>query len=129
MNERIDDPFLGLLAKLYWHVKDVVEKILILSQGNTCVKSGVSINDQMLEANMKEYYQLSRRIVYEGVSKEGGILKVNIWNEMLLDVRQSWRFDKAAVSENKEHQNCNKGGEEKKEKLKKFAMLQLKRLH
>ena len=38
--------------------------MLILSQENACVESGFSMNEQMLEANMKEHSSVARRIVY-----------------------------------------------------------------
>ena len=38
--------------------------MLILSQENACVESGFSMNEQILEANMKEHSSVARRIVY-----------------------------------------------------------------
>ena len=43
----------------------------------------------MLETNMKKLSLLAQRIVYEGVSKEGGILKVDIKKKTLFDAKQS----------------------------------------
>ena len=60
---------------------------LILSQGNACVESGFATNEQLLEADIKEQSSVARRIVYEGVSEEGGILKVDIRKKMLADVK------------------------------------------
>ena len=50
INERID------VTKLPFCTADWndVKKILILSQGNACMELGFSINEQMLETNMKE---------------------------------------------------------------------------
>lgn len=47
MNERIDDLWLALLAKLVFSsgdIKDVVKKLLVLSYGNACVESWFSIS-------------------------------------------------------------------------------------
>ena len=41
----------------------------------SCAELGSSVNEQMLEANMKEEPIVAHRIVYEIVSKEGDILR------------------------------------------------------
>lgn len=58
------------------------------------MESGFTINKQMLETNMKKLSLVAQRIVYEEVSKEGGILKVNIRKKILFDVKQSYSFAK-----------------------------------
>ena len=47
---------------------------------------------------------MAYKIKYEGVSKEGGILKVDI-KKMFFDVTQSWRFLKAAEAKTKKLSN------------------------
>ena len=51
--------------------------------------------------DMKEQSSVTQRIVYEGVSKEGGILKVKITVKMLSDMKESSRFVKVGEAENK----------------------------
>lgn len=41
----------------------------------SCAELGSSVNEQMLETNMKEEPIVAHRIVYEIVSKEGDILR------------------------------------------------------
>ena len=55
----------------------------------------------MLEANIKEQSSVTRRIMYKGVSEEGGILNMDIRKKMLVDVKQSWRSAKTSEAENK----------------------------
>lgn len=52
----------------------------------------------------KEFSLVAYKIKYEGVSKEGGILKVDI-KKMFFDVTQSWRFLKAAGAKTKKLSN------------------------
>lgn len=58
------------------------------------MESGFTINKQMLETNMKKLSLVAQRIVYEEVSKEGDILKMNIRKKILFDVKQSYSFAK-----------------------------------
>ena len=63
MNERIYDLYLGLLAKLPFltcGMKNAVIKIFIFLLGNAVLEFGFSINEQMLEINMKEQSQWFR---------------------------------------------------------------------
>ena len=47
------------------------------------MESGFTINEQMPEINMKKLSLVAQRIVYEGVTKEGGTLKVDIRKKIL----------------------------------------------
>ena len=49
----------------------------------SCAELGSSVNEQMLETNMKEEPIVAHRIVYEIVSKEGDILRAAQWKETL----------------------------------------------
>ena len=55
---------------------------LILSHGNARLESGFSINSEIIENNLKESSRVLQRMVYEGIMKKGGIMKVDISNEM-----------------------------------------------
>lgn len=46
----------------------------------------------------------AQRIVYKGMSKECGILKVGITKKILSNMKKSWRFAKAAEAGSKERQ-------------------------
>ena len=45
---------------------------------------GFSINEQMLETNLKEEPMVAQRIVYDIVSKEDGILRADIMKKSSL---------------------------------------------
>ena len=47
------------------------------------MESGFTINEQMPETNMKKLSLVAQRIVYEGVTKESGTLKVDIRKKIL----------------------------------------------
>ena len=68
---------------------------------------GFSINEKMLETNLKEEPIMAQRIVYEIVSKEDGILRADIMKKSS-DLKQSWVIAKAAEPESKECQNARK---------------------
>ena len=63
----------------------------------------------------KKHSLVAQRIVYEGVSKEVGIWKVNI-KKIPPDVKQSWEFATLAEAEIKKCQNH--GGKHSKERKK-----------
>lgn len=58
----------------------------------------------MLEIDMKEQSSVTQRIMYKGVSREGGIQKVDVTVKMLPDMKEFWKFAKAGEAENKQHQ-------------------------
>ena len=71
MNERIDvtkSPFCT-------GDRNDVKKSLFCHKEMSCAELGSSVNEQMLETNMKEEPIVAQRIVYEIVSKEGDILR------------------------------------------------------
>ena len=72
---------------------------------------------------MKNQFVVDQRIVYEGVSKEGGIPKMYITEERLTDVKQFWRFSKAFEAERKGRQTTCERGVEKYRIVKKLRML------
>ena len=75
----------------------------------------------MLEANKKEQSSVTRRIIYKGVSEEGGILNMDIRKKMLVDVKQSWRSAKTSEAENKQRKTPKEiRREERKKNGKKF---------
>ena len=55
----------------------------------------------MLQTTTKEQYLVTQKIVYEGVSKEDGILKMDISKKMPSDVKQSCGLIKKAKPETK----------------------------
>lgn len=85
MNEKTGDIYLGFVTMRFF------------------CGTGFSTNEQMLETNLKERSFVALRILYERLSKEGVILKVNIRKKTLTDVKLSWRFAKAAEAKNKNH--------------------------
>ena len=104
LSDRLDDFYVKLLSEFGGTTTDMMQVIkicLILSHGNARVESSFSINDNILETNMKEASVVAQRIAYEGIAKERGLLKVNVTKEMLSIVKNSWRFAKIADDENR----------------------------
>ena len=61
------------------HLYEVIKLWLNLSHENVKVsKSGFSIYSEITENNLKELSVVSQRIVYEGIMKEGRLMKVKI---------------------------------------------------
>ena len=61
----------GQLKLCMPELKDVLKLCLILSHGNARVESAFSINEQILQVNMKETSMVAQRIVYEVLTEDG----------------------------------------------------------
>ena len=85
---RLDDFFMEALDNTSTDLIAVVKLCLILSHGNARVESGFSINEQILQENMKELTIIAQRHVYEGIIAEGGISKVDINSIMCVYARE-----------------------------------------
>ena len=83
--DRVDALYAGLLSNspVYLDIWEVIRKCIVLSHGNARVEAGFSINESLLQENTKNALVVAQRIAYEGVMKEGGVLKVEINKEML----------------------------------------------
>lgn len=82
------------------HLTEVIKTCLIFLHDNACVELGFPINDNVLETNLNEGSVLAQQVLYEGISKEGGIHKVDINKKMLRSLKNSWRLRKIANDEN-----------------------------
>ena len=81
----------GLLSisPSYLDVWEVVKKCVILSHGTARFEGGFSINKSMLQENMKNASVVAQRITYEGIMKEGDVLKIDVNKEMIEYVHRS----------------------------------------
>ena len=93
-----------ILSQSHIGLCEAVKLCLILSLGNARVESGFSVNSEITENNPKESELVSQRMVYEGIMKEGRIIKADISNEMIDYVGRSHRLYQAAQKESKENQ-------------------------
>ena len=91
-SQRVDDFYENIFLKRkgYKDLPFVTKKVLILLHGNGQVESGFSINEDLLNENMKQELIFAQWVVYDGVMQEGGILKVNDSKEMMTEV---WSLD------------------------------------
>ena len=91
----------GLLTKLPFSTGDLkdIKKYLFCY-----MKMLVWIGNKWANTTERKFSLVAYKIKYEGVSKEGGILKVDI-KKMFFDVIQSWRFLKAAEAKTKKLSN------------------------
>ena len=62
----------------------VIKKLLLLSHGQASVERGFSINRQIEVENLHEESLVAQRIICDHLQAVGGILKVNISNELLI---------------------------------------------
>ena len=105
-SQRVDDFHATIFSKGkdYQDLLFITKKVLILSHGNGRVESGFSINEDLLNENMKQELIVAQRVVYGGVMQEGGILKVNVSKEMMAEVRKSRSRYQLALEEKKKNQ-------------------------
>ena len=101
---RLDDFFMEALANTSTDLIAVVKLCLVLSHGNARVESGFSINEQILQENMKELTIIAQRHVYEGIIAGGGISKVDINSSMMSYVKKSHSVYMLELEKNKKHQ-------------------------
>ena len=83
IKDRLDNFYVKILNQSHIHLYEVVKLCLILSYENARVESGFSIDSEIIGNNLQECSLLLLRTVYEGIMKEGGIMKVHISNEMI----------------------------------------------
>ena len=83
--ERVDKLHAGLLSNSpnFLHVWDVVKKCVILLHGNGRAELVFSINKPILQENTKNAFVVAQRITYEGIVKEGDVLKISVNKEMI----------------------------------------------
>ena len=62
----------------------VIKKLLLLSHGQASVERGFSINRQIEVENLHEESLVAQRIICDHLQAVGGILKVNLSNELLI---------------------------------------------
>ena len=56
----------------------IVRLCLILSHGNARVEFGFSINENLLQVNMKECSAVSQRLTYEGIYRCGVVVELKV---------------------------------------------------
>ena len=98
-------------------LKEVVKVCLILSHGNVRVESGFSINQLILDVNMKEQSLVSQRIVYEGVMNKGGPIKADISSNIIKSVRLASNRYQFALEENKQKQTEGEKTREERKRI------------
>ena len=83
LESRLDEFYMHIIDDKDGDLIAVIKLCLVLSHGNARVESGFSINEQLLQENMREITVIAQRIVYEGIMAEGGILSVDINDSMM----------------------------------------------
>ena len=83
IKDRLDNFYVKILNQSHIHLYEVVKLCLILSYEKARVESGFSIDSEIIGNNLQECSLVLLRTVYEGIMKEGGIMKVHISNEMI----------------------------------------------
>ena len=89
LHSRVDEFFFEAVNDEAIDFLAVLKICLCLSHGNACVEAGFSVNEQILQENMHDSSIIAQRIVYEGIMEDGGILNIEISDEMIKYVQQS----------------------------------------
>ena len=98
--DRLDDFYSRVLdSNSTIDLQYIVRYVLPLSHGNARIESGFSVNTDILETNMMEQSIVAQRLVYEGIERAGGVVKVEITPEMMKMVKASHRSMVAAKKE------------------------------
>ena len=120
IKDRADEFYMNVFSDVphFPELEEVVKLCVILSHGNARVESGFSINELIMDVNMKEQSLVAQRIVYEGVMTEGGPIKADINSVMMKSVKQASRRYRLALEENKQKQT---EGEKKREERKRIT--------
>ena len=77
----------------------VLQRLLILSHGNTSVESGFSVNEELLVKNLSEESLISQRIVADHITFHGGPLNVPITKQMLSEANFARQRYRSALEE------------------------------
>ena len=93
--------------------------VVLLSHGNATVKSGFSVNNDLLIENLKERTVVSQRLVYDFVKNSGGALKVEISKNMLNACSKSCATYHLQLEEARQKENMV---EMKRDQQKKIAL-------
>ena len=117
--DRADEFYINIFSDILplAELKEVVKVHLILSHGNTIVVSGFSINQLILDVNMKKQSLVTQRIVYEEVMNEGGPIKADTNSNMIKSVRLASNRYKFALEENKQKQTEGEKRQEERKRI------------
>ncbi|XP_063221071.1 uncharacterized protein LOC134530286 [Bacillus rossius redtenbacheri] len=88
---RLDAFWMKLIdgKKEYENLVPVVKLLLTVSHGNAPLERGFSVNKEILVENMKETSVIAQRRIYDHVTYEGGLMKLDITKPMILSVRNA----------------------------------------
>ena len=114
ISDRLNKFYGSLLDNTKMNLWEVVKLCLMLSYGNARVESGLSLNNQILDENLRESSLVAERIVYEGIQNEGRVMNVNIDKLMLKYVEDYSKAYKKAVDENRKKQTAGERRNEKR---------------
>ena len=114
ISDRLNKFYANLLDNTKMNLWEFVKLCLMLSHGDTRVESGLSLNNQILDENLRESSLVAERIVYEGIQNEGRVMNVNIDKLMLKYVEDYSKAYKKAVDENRKKQTAGERRNEKR---------------
>jgi len=107
----------------------VLRLIFTLSHGNAPCERGFSVNKECLIENQKHETLVALRQVYDAVRSVGGVDKLVITKDCILDVRNARaKYTEALQTKEKDKQVKMKMADEKKRKDETLRELQAKRL-
>jgi hypothetical protein len=88
----------------------VVKQILLLSHGQATVERGFSINKEVVVENQLNESLVSQRILCDHLDEVGGVLNVNINEQMLMSAASArHRYNAYLEDRRKEQENTKRG--------------------
>ena len=91
-----------------------VKFILVLSHGQATVERGFSINSKLMVENKKSETYVAQRLVIDAINRAGGVDKLEITNEMILDVKNARQKYEQHLADNKKVPQCQENTRKRK---------------
>lgn len=79
--------------------------VLVLSHGQAGVERGFSVNSQIMDHNLKEKSIVAQRTIHDHIKTCGGVLKVQIDNDLRSAAKNSSKMFKRELSEQKKRKD------------------------
>lgn len=110
------------------NLKYFIKTILIISHGNAALERGFSVNKEAIVEHQTENSLIALRIIYDTVTKAGGLEKIPLTQQMLLNVRMAHsRYKEYCRNKVTEEQEKVKLQNEKKRKAEELRELEAKK--
>lgn len=100
--DRLDTFLKNLTHQKYPELWIVIKKLLLLSHGQATVEKGFSMNKEAIKDNQKASSLISRRLIKDYITANGGLQNIKVSKEMLTDCRSACHRYKIYLQEEAE---------------------------